>query len=190
MRRTLVSLAALVLFAAPLQAGPPWIAIEYPANPHHADTRGAALLVRAYHHGDALDAPVRGSAEGIVDGRRLSRPLDLRATATRGVFALRTPLPREGRWVLVITAEQGKDATATALVKLDGAGGIANVEVPATQSRDGWTVPRSVERADIERALRAAVASEAQRSPRLPLHAGWLGLPLLALFAWRRNGRR
>ena len=43
--------AALVTLAAPALAGPPWISVEHPSNPHHPSTRGAAFLVRAYHHG-------------------------------------------------------------------------------------------------------------------------------------------
>lgn len=198
MRRPLLAFAALAtcaLSATPLSAGPPWIAVEYPANPHHPSTRGAALLVRAYHHSTAVAVPVRGTAEGIVGGRRVSRPLDLRPTSTPGVFALRSELPRDGAWVLAITVEQGEEVTATALVRLDGRGGIANVEVPSRESRDGWTVPRAVERGDIDRALRAASvalsAPAATPKPReAPVLAGVLGLPLLfAAAALRRRQR-
>lgn len=205
MRRSLLvltALAALPLASAPVSAGPPWIAIEYPANPHHPSTRGALLLVRAYHHSTAVAVPVRGTAEGLVQGRRTSRPLDLRATSTPGVFALRGELPREGTWVLAITAEQSSEASATAIVQLDGRGGIAGVEVPARESRDGWLVPRAVERSDIDRALRAAArsrsadapgteaaAAEAEILAAMPALAGWIGLPLLLVAVWRRRRR-
>ena len=184
--------ALTVTLAAPASAGPPWIAIEYPANPHHPSTRGAALLVRAYHHSTAVAVPVRGTAEGIVDGRRVTRRLDIRATSTPGVFALRSELPSEGAWVLALTVEQGSDVTATALVRLDGRGGIASVEVPSRESRDGWTVPRAVERSDIDRLLRASVAA-ADQNRTAPASAsalaGLLGLPLLLAAAARRRRR-
>jgi hypothetical protein len=159
MPRTPLLLATLgLLAAAPAVAGPPWISIEYPANPHHASTRGAALLVRAYHHSTAHSVPVRGSAEGIVNGKRVSRQLELRPTNIAGVYALRSELPGEGTWVLAISLEQGTNDGATALVTLDGKGGIAHVEVPATRNAEGWTVPRQVRPADVERALQLAVA--------------------------------
>lgn len=199
MSRSVLLLAALtLLLAAPVSAkGPPWIAIEYPANPHDQSTRGAALLVRAYHHSTPMGLPVRGTAEGIVNGRRLSQSLDLRPTDLPGVYALRTELPREGTWVLVINLEQGKNDIATALVTLDGRAGIAHVEVPATVSSDGWTVPRVVKPADVERALQLAAASNRDRLGAVTRPggagalAGVLGLPLLLGFmVVRRRTRR
>jgi len=200
MSRSVLLLAALtLLLAAPVSAkGPPWIAIEYPANPHDPSTRGAALLVRAYHHAAAMALPVRGTAEGIVNGRRLSQSLDLRPTILPGVYALRTALPREGTWVLVISLEQGKDDIATALVTLDGQAGIAHVEVPANVTRDGWTVPRAVKAADVERALQLAAAGNRDRlgaathsTGGAGVLAGMLGLPLLLGFmVVRRRTRR
>src|SRR5690606_32789668 len=93
-RSLLLSTALILGPVATAHAGPPWIAIELPANPHHASTRDATLLVRAYHHSTLLNAPVHGTAEGIVDGRRVSLPLELTATNQPGVYAVRTPLPR------------------------------------------------------------------------------------------------
>ena len=63
-------LAALLtmLVSSVAIAGPPWIAIEYPVNPHDAGTRGALLTVRTYHHGELMSYDVTGTAEGIVDG--------------------------------------------------------------------------------------------------------------------------
>jgi hypothetical protein len=195
-----VACLAATLASPALAKGPPWIAIEYPANPHHESTRDAALLVRTYHHSTSLAMPVSGMAEGIVDGKRTSLKLDLRATNMAGVYALRGTLPRTGTWVLAISLQQGTNAAATALVTLDGKGGIARVEVPSSKTSDGWTVPRAVGRADIERALQVAAtgtagdvrgtsAGEAEASTS-PLVAGMLGLPLLLIaFAGWRNRR-
>jgi len=198
-RYALLLAAVTLLGASPALAGPPWIAIEYPANPHHPSTRGAALLVRAYHHSTAIGMPVRGTAEGIVNGQRVSRPLDLRPTNITGVYALRSELPAGGAWVLAISVEQGKDDAATALVTLDGKGGIAHVEVPASTNREGWTIPRAVKPADIEHALQLAAVGDgnavrnasaltAERG-RAAL-AGMLGLPLLLGLILRRQRAR
>ena len=53
-------------------AGPPWISIEYPVNPYDRTTKDAFLLVHAFHHGNATDFPVNGTAEGLVNGQRRS----------------------------------------------------------------------------------------------------------------------
>lgn len=181
MLRTTLLAVSLSLLATPALAGPPWVSIEYPANPHHPSTRGAALMVRAYHHSTSIDVPVRGTAEGLVDGKRVSRALDLRATNIPGVYALRGELPRNGTWVLAITVVQSGESSASALVTLNGRGGIGEIEVPSTQSRDGWTVPRALSAPDIERALRAASVAQADDGAENGArYAGLVGLPLLA----------
>ena len=53
MKRTLLhsfALAAVLTVSASSSAlaGPPWISIEYPANPFDATSRGAFLTVRTY----------------------------------------------------------------------------------------------------------------------------------------------
>src|SRR5437588_626712 len=69
-----LGLAAVVsaLVATPALAGPPWISIELPANPYDQATRGAFLLVHAFHHGEPIGYLVTGTAEGIVGGERRS----------------------------------------------------------------------------------------------------------------------
>ncbi|MGH7466097.1 MAG: hypothetical protein ACREK1_13025 [Longimicrobiales bacterium] len=155
--RNLYLAAALTLaLSSAAHAGPPWISIELPANPHHASTRHASLLVRAYHHSTAVNAPVTGTAEGIVDGRRVSLPLELRATNQPGVFAVTTPVPKGGTWIMAITVNESGTSTATALVTIDPRGRIVAVDVPSTRTGDGWMVPRRVDGRDVEAALRAA----------------------------------
>jgi hypothetical protein len=194
-RRTALLTTTLLLgLASSGHAGPPWISVEVPANPHHASTRNASLLVRAYHHSAALNAPVHGVAEGIVDGRRVSLPLTLEATHQVGVFALVTPLPKGGTWVLALTLTQSGNATATALVTVDHGGRIVAVDVPSDDSRDGWKVPRRVQQRDIEAALRAAHVALTED----PTGSGRFGLgyalPLVLLggatATWRRRRRR
>ena len=162
---TLMLSATLTLtLAAAAYAGPPWISIELPANPHHATTRDATMLVRAYHHSNALNAALTGTAEGIVDGKRVSLPLELRRTNQVGVYAVNTPLPKGGTWILAVTVSESETSTATALVTVDPRGRIVAVEVPSSKSRDGWTVPRRVQKSDIEAALRSAQIAYGDRS--------------------------
>jgi hypothetical protein len=145
-----LALAAVAMCgtAAPAHAGPPWISIEMPANPLDPTSRGALLLVHAFHHGSPIALPVSGTAEGLVDGRRRTVTLAFTPTSRPGVYALRYEPPREGSWMLVIRVTQGS-ATATAFVALaDGA--VASVRVP-TVDRGG---PAQVSARDVEEALR------------------------------------
>ena len=190
--RNLYIAAALTLaLAAAAHAGPPWISIELPANPHHASTRNATLLVRAYHHSTSMNAPLTGTAEGIVDGRRVSLPLELRATNQPGVFALTTPLPKGGTWIMAITVTESSTATATALVTVDHRGRIVAVDVPSSRTRDGWMVPRRVDTGDVEAALRAAHIAYSDRAAA-PRYGLAIVLPLLLVggaaagYVWTR----
>ena len=118
--RKLALLAGLTIaFATPVVAGPPWIAIEYPANPFDPGTRGAFLTVRTYHHGELMSYELTGAAEGIVDGRRQTMPLDIRRLPQTGMYAVRWQKPANGTWMLVITSSQAGSFAATALVTID-----------------------------------------------------------------------
>lgn len=177
--RILCMAAALTLvLTSAAHAGPPWISVELPANPHHASTRNASLLVRAYHHSTSINAALTGTAEGIVDGQRVSLPLELRSTNQPGVFALTTPLPKGGTWIMAITLTASGTATATALVTVDPRGRIVAVDVPSTRTRDGWMVPRRVDADDVDAALRAAHIAH-NGGNGLPAHGLAIVLPLL-----------
>jgi hypothetical protein len=135
--------------------GPPWISIEYPANPFDRANRDAYLYVHTFHHNAAVEATVTATAEGIVGGARRSVALDLAPTSRPGTYALRRQWPAEGTWMLVITMRQGGlEDGATALVDIGAAGDVAAVRVPST-TRDGWVVPTAVTRQQIDDALRA-----------------------------------
>ena len=160
MRRTAFSLAAAALLsaaaAAPAVAGPPWISIELPANPLNASTRGMYLLVRSYHHADAMRMTVSGTATGMVDGKRRQLPLHFEATNIPGVVGLRQTWPA-GAWVLAINIE-GEEGP-TALVSVGADGEVHGVKVP-TQTRDGHTWGRKVTPQDIDAALQAVAAHD------------------------------
>src|SRR5688500_13642438 len=100
-RFILVTLASF-LIAGIAAAGPPWIAIEYPANPHDPNTRGAFLTVRTYHHGDLMSYEITGTAEGLVNGKRQSVKLEIRRLPATGTYAVRWQKPATGSWALVI----------------------------------------------------------------------------------------
>ena len=163
--RALALLAALTLTVSTVAvAGPPWIAIEYPANPHDPGTRGALLTVRTYHHGELMSYDLSGTAEGIVNGQRQSMPLDIRRLPQAGVYAVRWQKPAQGNWMLVITSKQNGSHAATALVTIDSRGGVASVSVPSGTIENGrWTVPRRVSSAEVDAMLKSSAATSLAR---------------------------
>jgi len=162
MRSFGVATVLSVLLAAPVFAGPPWISIELPANPYDQATRGAFLLVHAFHHGQPVGYLLTGTAEGIVNGERRSIKLEFSETTRDGVYALKRMWPSDGVWTLVIKANQGPDDAATAVIELGPEGEVASIRVPVMQ-RGQWTVPAPVSLGEIDAALKARAAQLARR---------------------------
>jgi hypothetical protein len=144
-------------------AGPAWISIEYPVNPHDPTTRDALLLVHAFHHGTAMQFPVSGTAEGIVDGQRQSVKLEFTSTSRTGVYALRRQWAAEGTWTLVISVRQSDREldVATAVVDLAPSGEVAAVQVPVRRQGQ-WSIPEPVRMSDVEAGLQRRAAALAR----------------------------
>jgi hypothetical protein len=142
-------------------AGPPWISIEYPANPLDPSTRDAYLLVHAFHHGTPVQSPVSGTAEGLVSGERKSVALRFESTSRPGVYSLRKQWGDQGVWSLVITVSQHNNDDAQALVELADDGSISSVRVPTRRDRE-WTIPRGVSKQEVEQSLQSRALRTAQ----------------------------
>jgi len=166
MRTVLRSLATVALLASTafVSAGPPWISIEYPANPYDAASKGAVLLVHTFHHGTSVGYPVSGTAEGIVGGARRTVSLEFKPTSRPGVYALHKQWANDGVWTLVIAATQGtgEGNTVSAVVELAPNGTVATVNVP-TRQRGEWLMPAVVSMNDVDAGLRARAARLASR---------------------------
>lgn len=167
----LVAVGSLFALTAFVSSGPPWISIEYPANPYDSASRGAYLLVHAFHHGTPVNFPVSGTAEGIVSGARRTISLEFTATSRPGVYALRKQWPSDGTWTLVLAVSQGEGDAARrdrdgnvvkAVVDIGENGEVAGVKVP-TRQQGAWRVPAPVSMAEIEASLRARAARVASR---------------------------
>ena len=156
---------AVIIAASPADAvrrsGPPWISIEYPANPLDPSTRGAYLLVHAFHHQLPVSSPVRGTAEGLVDGERKSVTLRFDSTTRPGVYALRKQWSDDGVWSLVISVVPHEDNIAQALVEL-GPEGVTSIRVPTRRERE-WTIPRAITAQEIEQSLQSRTPRTATR---------------------------
>ena len=153
-RLALASLLTVTVSGVAL-SGPPWIAVEYPVNPHDPNTRGAFMTVRTYHHGDLTGYEIAGSAEGLVGGKRQTAKLDIRRLPQAGTYAVRWQKPANGSWAIVISTTRDGQHMASILVDIDAAGRVASVSVPANSMENGrWQVPRRVSSAELDAALR------------------------------------
>ena len=155
-RRLSLPLLLALLLPATALAGPPWITIELPANPWDVSTRGAFLVVHAYHHGLPMGAPLTGTADGVVHGQRKHITLAFEPAGRAGVYALRKQWEDGGRWVLRLTVSQGDHGdggVAEALVVIAEDGSVSGVTVP-TSAEHGGRFPRRVTQAEIDAALR------------------------------------
>lgn len=197
-RRPAVLAAALLLtLATTALAGPPWLSIELPANPYDRLTRGAIALVRTYHHGVPMQIQARGTAEGLIDGERVSLPLELVATSATGLYALRGEIPDDGSWVLVVRAGD-EDYPVTAIVDLGPGGAVRAVDVPLRAGDP--PLPREVTGQEIDARLRS-LASAADGMPDVVLAktghgagpwpaVGVIVLGLAGAGLWRFSRRR
>ncbi|HJQ11206.1 MAG TPA: hypothetical protein VJ840_09270 [Gemmatimonadaceae bacterium] len=159
----LVTALSLAAFST-ASAGPPWIAIEYPANPFDRASRDAFLTVRTYHHGQIMAKTLTGTAEGVVDGKRQSMRLDIRPGSQAGTYVVFWQKPATGRWVLVINSGNQGVVDATAVVEIGANGGVAGITVPTRSYGNGWIGPRPVAAAEIDGLLQGrALASAGNR---------------------------
>ena len=149
-RPAILATAPLLVAVTIAIAGPPWISIEYPPNRLDKETRGALALVRIYHHENAGQFPVEGTAEGVVDGERVSLPLKFTPVGDEGVWATWGKIPEEGNWVLAIHGTDGvSKAEISILAALaDGNQEISFVKVPRREEplRDRAPIANSLRR--------------------------------------------
>ncbi|MFQ5572412.1 MAG: hypothetical protein ACE5G0_22285 [Rhodothermales bacterium] len=109
------------------------------------------LLVRTYGCNQPAKAKVSGTAEGMVDGKRQSVPLKLKAVA-KGVYSIEQQWADEGTWVLAFTGTYRGRVTST-LVTLGTNGKVAMKKTAAGQTPDARFFPRKLSAGDIESAL-------------------------------------
>ncbi len=141
-------------------AGGFYIAVEAPTSSTDPQLKDAVVLVRPYGCHTPTDASLSATAEGLVDGRRQSIPLQLTLAST-GVYAVKRQWPTEGVWVLAISGKY-LNATSSALVELGPKG-----KVQWRFSGDGKNItariePRQFTREEIEASLHALAGKAAK----------------------------
>lgn len=112
----------------------------------------AVLLVRTYRCHQPEKAEVVGTAEGIVDGERVSVPIQLEAV-TKGVYAVTRQWPTEGTWVLTFSGSYEGQHTST-LVALARDGRVAVRETDDGTELDVRMLARKLSASDVTRALK------------------------------------
>jgi hypothetical protein len=130
---------ALAAGAGDAVAGGQQIAVEVAPD-------GRALLVRTYRCGTPSEIEVAGVADGVVDGRHRSIPLEVSRTPQPGVFSVARQWPEQGAWVLTFTTVRG--AFVNALVELRPGPRLQIAAQESTRDR--------IRAADVSAALRRA----------------------------------
>ena len=139
-----------VLCVAATTAGGFQLRVEVPQ-----DNSDAVLLVRTYRCHQPEKANVSGTAEGIVEGKRISVPVRLKAVE-KGVYAVAQQWPTEGTWILAFSGSYRGHRTST-LVTLDDQGKVAVKETAKGPELDVRIMNRKLSDADIESALQRIV---------------------------------
>ena len=117
-RKTMIAtFAAAVALAGQLFAGGFYLQLGNPEASPEARKHNAVLTVMATGCHDPGSAQLTANAIGVVNGERKSIPLTVTKLSTPGMFALTQQWPKEGRWVLDLTAKNDEQFTNT-LVKV------------------------------------------------------------------------
>lgn len=140
----LMALAAVCLAAT--TAGGFQLRVEVPQ-----DDSEAVLLVRTYGCNKPENAKISGTAEGFVEGRRVSVPVKLENIA-RGVYAVEQQWTDGGAWVLAFSGTYRGHHTST-LVALDDEGRVAVKKTARGPELDVRIMPRKLSSNDIDKAL-------------------------------------
>jgi hypothetical protein len=115
-RSAVVAALALTLVfaaAAPALAGPPWISVE--VLPY-----GTSFIVRTYHHGAPNPIELTGTAEGTVNGKRISLPLTFKlAGKEKNAFTVEPVWADSGVWVLNIATPPDEHGSVGATLLID-----------------------------------------------------------------------
>src|ERR1044071_5415457 len=114
MRKTL--LIAMTAFAGQLLAGGFYLTLGNPeANPE-AKKANAVLVLRMDGCHEPEKATVTATATGVVDGKRQTIPLQLTRLSAPGTYALTQQWPKQGKWVLALSAKDADQRSTYTLV--------------------------------------------------------------------------
>ena len=87
------------------QAGGFWLTLGNPAASSDEKAKNAVVVVRADGCHNPAKAKISGTAEGLVNGRRVSVPLKLTPLTAPGAYAVHRNWPAEGVWAVKLVGE-------------------------------------------------------------------------------------
>ncbi len=130
MRTVAIAFALTATVAGTVLAGPPHIRVTLRGHP----TAGGFVTLTTFHHGTQMPMSLRGTAEGLVNGRRASAAIRFDAVAdTFGVYVVPKTWGEAGVWVLNIGTQE----------EHGGAGVVVGVD---REGRPAWDItPRTFE---------------------------------------------
>lgn len=155
----LVMLWAWALTAS-LWAGGFQLTAEIPEGSNRAEVQNAALLVRTFGCHQPQDASVTVMAEGMINGRRESKPVKLTPTSQPGVYAITQQWPAEGLWVLAINGHL-QSLNSSMIVELGPQGKVLAADGQKIVARGAYG---KLSAKDIERALQSLAAKIARNT--------------------------
>jgi hypothetical protein len=168
------------------------LTVEAPASDYN-HVKDAVLLVRTYGCHTPADANVTATAEGIVNGRRTSIPIELKADE-KGVYAITQQWQSEGTWILSFTGTYN-GMTCTVFVDLAAGGKVhpdTRIEAGYKTGKHARAFNRKPTTGDIESALKSSGAVGQVSEPRSgALMAGSAGafLFLVSIAALAKRSR-
>jgi len=158
-------LALVLTLTSGVLAGGFQLSVEAPSASNSPQLKDAALVVRTFGCMKPADAQLTATAEGIVNGKRQSVPLDIKDVGT-GVYTIKQQWPSEGFWVVAINGDYS-GMTSSLLVELAPNGKVYADTRIVEGSRKGTHVRGSQKKwtaADIETTLKTVAGNTAQVS--------------------------
>jgi hypothetical protein len=117
----------LPLIAGPLFAGALVVEVANPDLNPEAPARHAAVIVKTTACTSPEKTTMRATAEGVVEGKRQSVPLEMIRLSQPGTFAITPDWPTAGKWVIRVVAANP-----------DYHGYAAGVLVPIRKNAPDW----------------------------------------------------
>lgn len=111
---------ALLCFSLSAVAGGFYIELGNPSASKDAAAKNAFVVARLIGCNQPERGTVTATAEGIVNGKRQTIPVELKPLSTPGMFALSRSWPAEGKWVLHFAATHPDAGVTSTLVRVKG----------------------------------------------------------------------
>ena len=183
-KRLFVLTLAVFAISLPALAGGFQLSIETPGAQGDPQLKEVVLIARTFGCHQPADAKLSATAEGLVNGRRETLPIDLRSIGS-GVYAIKRQWPAEGKWVLALTGSYN-GMTSSVLVELGSKGEV----LPGTRLEEGaikGVHAKGARRKWIAEDLDAALQSWVSAS-QAPSDTDDLGPLPLGLMTWLAAG--